>query len=129
MGDDDGKTTSQGLPSAWRFKENDPADPQAVGWEGMGQRERLEACLAAALARWPLDPERMRYNPRTDVAFITRANALDPEKEDVAVRLVGSLDLSRSKGLALLGAKWAEVEKACVMTEARAKAHLARTFR
>lgn len=123
---DDEKPVPQGTPSAWRFKENSVNDSEVVGWPEMGGRERLEACLAAALSQWPLDPGRMHYNPRTDVVFVTRSRALDPEKTDVATRLVGSLDLSRSKGRALLGARWADVERACDMTQAAATRVLAK---
>jgi hypothetical protein len=129
VSENDGKTVSAGLPSTWRFKENRVNDSEVVGWASMGGRERLAACLAAALAHWPLDPERMHYNPRTDVVFVTRPRATDPEKEDVVVRAGGELHETCSRGVALLGGRWGDVERACALTQARASAVLQKAFR
>lgn len=128
---DDGKTTEKGLPSTWRFQELERTAPGVLDWSRMDLDARLNACLAALLAQYRIDPETIAYDPRPNrrVVFVWRQNQREPEKTDVAVRSVESADVVRSKGLALLGARWADVERACGLSAARAAKVFERTFR
>lgn len=116
----DDAVKNQGPRSAGAFPENDPNADGVVGWELMGTRERLECCLAAVLARWPLDPATFRHDPQRDLVYVVRSNALDPKKADVAVRAVGSLHLSVEKLRAAIGASSLDVVRACGLRAERA---------
>jgi hypothetical protein len=69
----------------WSSLVNDPDADGTLGWSAMDEVARATAVLAALRASFPIDTEKMRWDPGRRIAFAWRKSPLAPERRQLAM--------------------------------------------
>jgi hypothetical protein len=90
----------------------DPEARHVLGWSAMPAEARAAACVAALLARWPLEIDWMRYDPRLRAVFVVRPDPDVKGRSTMASRVVPrTVDESLAVVRTMAGHRWVEVER------------------